>query len=84
MHSQEKVMRNKYGQTPQEVARATVLFNLERMATTEGYAAFEETPSFKREVRKHFAKINNTLAYKWRMDENTVDMKRVTGESNYE
>ena len=54
-------MRNKYGQTPQEVARATVLFNLERMATTEGYAAFEETPSFKREVRKHFAKINNTL-----------------------
>ena len=70
-------MRSKRGETPQEVARATVLFNLSQMSRTNGYSAVEETPSFQLEVRKHYAKINNTLAYKWGMDEKTIDMKEV-------
>jgi hypothetical protein len=52
------------------------------MATNEsGYAELslynENTSSFLKEVRKHYAKINNTLAYKWGMDEKTIDMKEV-------
>ena len=74
-------MRNKYGQTPQEVTRANVLQQLRFMATNEEYTELslynEDTSSFLREVRKHYAKINNTLAYKWGMDENTIDMKEV-------
>ena len=77
-------MRNKYGQTPQEVTRANVLQQLRFMATNDEVSWSqtmdiynENTPSFLREVRKHYAKINNTLAYKWGMDENTIDMKEV-------
>ena len=77
-------MRNKYGQTPQEVTRANVLQQLRFMATNDEVSWSqtmdiynENTSSFLREVRKHYAKINNTLAYKWGMDENTIDMKEV-------
>lgn len=74
-------MRNKYGQTPQEVTRANVLQQLRFMATDDEYTELrdqnENTSLFLREVRKHYAKINNTLAYKWGMDENTIDMKEV-------
>ena len=67
-------MKNKHGQTPQEVTRANVLQQLRFMATNEsGYAELslynENTSSFLKEVRKHYAKINNSLAYKWGMDE---------------
>jgi hypothetical protein len=77
-------MRNKYGQTPQEVTRANVLQQLRFMATNDEVSWSqtmdiynENTSSFLREVRKHYAKINNTLAYKWGMDENTIDMKEI-------
>ena len=74
-------MRNKYGQTPQEVTRANVLQQLRFMATDDEYTELrdqnENTSLFLREVRKHYAKINNTLAYKWGMDENTIDMKEI-------
>ena len=74
-------MRNKYGQTPQEVTRANVLQQLRFMATDEEYTKLrdqnENTSSFLREVRQHYAKINNTLAYRWGMDDNTIDMKEV-------
>ena len=77
-------MRNKYGQTPLEVTRANVLQQLRFMATNDEVSWSqtmdiynENTESFLREVRKHYAKINNTLAYKWGMDENTIDMKEV-------
>ena len=75
-------MKNKPGQPPQEVTRANVLQQLRFMATHEsGYGELslynENTSSFLREVRKHHAKINNTLAYKWGMDESTIDMKEV-------
>ena len=72
-------MKNKHGQTPQEVTRANVLQQLRFMATNEsGYAELSlYTSSFLKEVRKHYAKINNTLAYKWGMDEKTIDMKEV-------
>jgi len=74
-------MKNKHGQTPQEVTRANVLQQLRFMATDEEYTKLrdqnENTSSFLREVRKHYAKINNTLAYRWGMDENTIDMKEV-------
>jgi len=77
-------MRNKYGQTPLEVTRANVLQQLRFMATNDEVSWSqtmdiynENTESFLREVRKHYAKINNTLAYKWGMDENTIDMKEI-------
>ena len=74
-------MKNKHGQTPQEVTRANVLQHLRFMATDEEYTKLrdqnENTSSFLREVRKHYAKINNTLAYRWGMDDNTIDMKEV-------
>ena len=77
-------MRNKYGQTPQDVTRAKVLQQLRFMATNDEVSWSqtmdiynENTESFLREVRKHYAKINNTLAYKWGMDENTIDMKEI-------
>jgi len=75
-------MKNKHGQTPEEVTRANVLQQLRFMATNEsGYAELslynENTSAFLREVRKNYAKINNTLAYKWGMDENTIDMKEL-------
>ena len=74
-------MKNKYGQTPQEVTRANVLQQLRFMATDEEYTKLrdqnENTSLFLREVRKHYAKINNSLAYRWGMDENTIDMKEV-------
>jgi len=77
-------MRNKYGQTPQEVTRANVLQQLRFMATNDEVSWSqtmdiynENTESFLREVRKHYAKINNSLAYRWGMDENTIDMKEV-------
>ena len=77
-------MRNKYGQTPLEVTRANVLQQLRFMATNDEVSWSqtmdiynENTSSFLREVRKHYAKINNTLAYKWGMDENTIDMKEI-------
>tara|TARA_Y100001951_G_C11241413_1_gene240710 strand:+ start:475 stop:714 length:240 start_codon:yes stop_codon:yes gene_type:complete len=77
----EKVMKNKHGQTPQEVTRANVLQQLRFMATDEEYTKLrdqnENTSSFLREVRKHYAKINNTLAYRWGMDDNTIDMKEI-------
>ena len=68
-------MRDRNGQTPQEAARARVLFELNVMATDDYYRRSDDTDSFHREVKKHYAKINNTLAYKWGMDENTIDMK---------
>ena len=76
-------MKNKYGQTPQEVTRANVLQQLRYMATNEsGYGELsvynENTSAFLREVRKHYAKINNTLAYRWGMDDNTIDMKEIS------
>ena len=60
------MIKNKHGQTPQEVTRANVLQQLRFMATNEsGYAELslynENTSSFLKEVRKHYAKINNTL-----------------------
>ena len=77
-------MRNKYGQTPQVVTRANVLQQLRFLATKDEVSWSqtmdiynENTESFLREVRKHYAKINNTLAYKWGMDENTIDMKEI-------
>ena len=74
-------MKNKHGQTPQEVTRANVLQQLRFMATDEEYTKLrdqnENTSSFLREVRKHYAKINNTLAYRWGMHDNTIDMKEV-------
>ena len=74
-------MKNKPGQTPQEVTRANVLQQLRFMATDEEYTKLrdqnENTSSFLREVRKHYAKINNTLAYRWGMDDNTIDMKEI-------
>tara|TARA_R100000654_G_scaffold67648_1_gene96274 strand:- start:74 stop:301 length:228 start_codon:yes stop_codon:yes gene_type:complete len=74
-------MRNKYGQTPQEVTRANVLQQLRFMATDDEYTKLrdqnENTSLFLREVREHYAKINNTLAYKWGMDDNTIDMKEI-------
>ena len=77
-------MRNKYGQTPLEVTRAHILQQLRFMATNDEVSWSqtmdiynENTESFLREVRKHYAKINNTLAYKWGMDENTIDMKEI-------
>ncbi len=74
-------MKNKHGQTPQEVTRANVLQQLRFMATDEEYTKLrdqnENTSSFLREVRKHYAKINNTLAYRWGMDDNTIDMKEI-------
>ena len=74
-------MKNKHGQTPQEVTRANVLQQLRFMATDEEYTKLrdqnENTSSLLREVRKHYAKINNTLAYRWGMDYNTIDMKEV-------
>ena len=74
-------MKNKYGQTPQEVTRTNVLQQLRFMATDEEYTKLrdqnENTSLFLREVRKHYAKINNTLAYRWGMDDNTIDMKEV-------
>ena len=74
-------MKNKYGQTPQEVTRENILRQLRFMATDEEYTKLrdqnENTSSFLREVRKHYAKINNTLAYRWGMDDNTIDMKEV-------
>jgi len=70
-------VRDKYGQTPQDVARATVLFNLSAMSRQNGWSAVEETQSFQLEVRKHYAKINNALAEKWGLDENTIDVKEV-------
>ena len=71
-------MKNKYGQTPQEAARARVLMELHMMVTEDHYyRRSDDTDSFHREVLKHYAKINNTLAYKWGMDENTIDMKEV-------
>ena len=76
------MIKNKHGQTPQEVTRANVLQQLRFMATNEsGYAELslynENTSSFLKEVRKLYAKMNNTLAYKWGMDEKTIDMKEV-------
>ena len=76
--------RNKFGQTPQEVTRENILQQLRFMAT-EGKHHDElwedteriSTPTFLREVRQHYAKINNTLAYRWGMDDNTIDMKEV-------
>tara|TARA_R100000988_G_C3962624_1_gene147032 strand:- start:148 stop:306 length:159 start_codon:yes stop_codon:yes gene_type:complete len=51
------------------------------MATDDEYTELrdqnENTSLFLREVRKHYAKINNSLAYRWGMDENTIDMKEV-------
>ena len=74
-------MKNKHGQTPQEVTRANVLQQLRFMATDDEYTELrdqnENTSLFLREVRKHYAKINNTLAYRWGMDDNTIDMKEV-------
>mgnify|MGYP003127596628 CR=1 FL=1 len=74
-------MKNKHGQTPQEVTRANVLQQLRFMATDDEYTKLrdqnENTSLFLREVRKHYAKINNTLAYRWGMDENTIDMKEI-------
>ena len=74
-------MKNKHGQTPQEVTRANVLQQLRFMATDDEYTKLrdqnENTSLFLREVREHYAKINNTLAYKWGMDDNTIDMKEV-------
>jgi len=75
-------MKNKHGQTPEEVTRANVLQQLRFMATNEsGYGELrlynENTSAFLREVRKHYAKINNTLAYKWGMDDSTIDMKEL-------
>ncbi len=74
-------MKNKHGQTPQEVTRANVLQQLRFMATDDEYTELrdqnENTSLFLREVRKHYAKINNSLAYRWGMDENTIDMKEV-------
>jgi len=74
-------MKNKHGQTPQEVTRANVLQQLRFMATDDEYTKLrdqnENTSLFLREVREHYAKINNTLAYKWGMDDNTIDMKEI-------
>ena len=74
-------MKNKHGQTPQEVTRANVLQQLRFMATDDEYTELrdqnENTSLFLREVRKHYAKINNSLAYRWGMDDNTIDMKEV-------
>ena len=70
-------MRSKRGETPQEVARATVLFNLSAMSRQNGWSAVEETPSFQLEVRKHYAKINNALAEKWGLWENVIEVEKI-------
>ena len=70
-------MKDKHGQTPQEAARTRVLFELNMMATNDYHRRSDDTDSFHREVQKHYAKINNTLAYKWGMDDDTINMKEV-------
>ena len=76
--------RNKFGQTPQEVARENILQQLRFMATEGKHRdeLFKDTervngPLSLQAVRQHYAKINNSLAYKWGMDENTIDMKEI-------
>ena len=70
-------MRSKQGETPKEVARATVLFNLSAMSRQNGWSAVEETQSFQLEVRKHYAKINNALAEKWGLWENVLEVEKI-------
>ena len=71
-------MRNKYGQTPQEAARARVLMELHMMVTEDlYYRRSDDTDSFHREVRKHYAKINNALAEKWGLWENVLEVEKI-------
>ena len=48
-------MKNKYGNTPQEAARAEVLDMLEALALTD-------------EDRKHFARMYYKFAHKWKFE----------------
>ena len=61
-------MRNHYGNTPQEQARAEVLDTLEALAKERGFTPHVETPSFAKAKRKHFARLYYKLAYQWNIE----------------
>lgn len=63
-------MKNKYGNTPQEAARAEVLDMLEALALTDEdrNAPHVETPSFNAAKRKHFARMYYKFAHKWKFE----------------
>ena len=61
-------MRNQYGNTPQEQARAEVLDMLEALAKERGFSPHVETSSFAKVKRKHFARLYYKLAYQWNIE----------------
>ena len=61
-------MRNHYGNTPLEQARAEVLDMLEAIAKDGGWYPHVETPSFNSAKRKHFARLYYKLAYQWNIE----------------
>ena len=58
-------MRNHYGNTPKEQARAEVLDMLEALAKERGFNPHVETVSFNNVKRKHFAQLYYRLADQW-------------------
>ena len=61
-------MRNHYGNTPLEQARAEVLDMLEALAKERGFSPHVETASFAKVKRKHFARLYYKLAYQWNIE----------------
>jgi hypothetical protein len=62
-------MRNHYGNTPQEQARAEVLDMLEALAKAdEDRNPHVETVSFNNVKRKHFAQLYYRLADQWNIE----------------
>ena len=62
-------MRNHYGNTPQEQARAEVLDMLEALAKAdEDRNPHVETPSFNNAKRKHLARLYYKLAHQWNIE----------------
>ena len=61
-------MRNHYGNTPQEQARAEVLDMLEALAKERGFSPHVETASFAKVKRKHFARLYYTRADQWNIE----------------
>lgn len=61
-------MRNHYGNTPLEQARAEVLDMLEALAKERGFSPHVETASFAKVKRKHFARLYYTLADQWNIE----------------
>jgi len=73
-------MRNKYGHTPQEQARAEVLDMLEALSNADEDRAFTSRQNaseyaFDRAKRKHFARLYYKLADEWNIEPVVTPLK---------